>query len=411
MPYSAIFLSVKAWLRTVTHCAVLALLAGCSGEAAVPAERPGTSPATATAAPTGADMVCTSAEEPYPQRLVKGDKYSIEPNPWNASAGTVCLKTPGDTGFTVSEVRGLVAKNAKAPRAYPNIATVPGTAGLPVPVADLGDATSDWAAWPAASGSYNMAYDLWYGPSSTDCDSAHSAELMIWLDATDNVVPAGSRMSGTVTIGDAAYEVYKAPITSAHSVISYVRTDPTRTVRGLNLRLFTADALQRGYIPATSYLCKVAAGFEVWSGGVGLRSYSFAFHNSTGLPTGVVRSGAEGICLRAEADDAAVTGSCGGSGGSTTWTVTNDGALRTGGRCLQPGGTHRGATTAALVACTGNTAQRWAAGPDHRLVNTASGRCLDTDKGSLAVGVTATLRPCREGTSQRWTLPYNGLSS
>ncbi|MFF4272970.1 ricin-type beta-trefoil lectin domain protein [Streptomyces sp. NPDC001536] len=394
----------------MTHFAVLALLAGCSGHTPAPAAKRTPSPASTTAAPattaTGPATVCTSAEKPYPQRLVKGDKYSIEPNRWNASGGTICLKTPGDTGFTVSDVHGLVAKDAKAPRAYPNIATVPGTAGLPVPVTDLGDATSDWAAWPAASGSYNLAYDLWYGPSRTDCDSAHSAELMIWLDATDNIAPAGRRTPGTVDIGGDTYAVYEAPVTGAHSVISYVRTHPTRTVRGLNLRLFTADALQRGYIPEQSYLCKVAAGFEIWTGGVGLRTFDFAFHNRTGLPTGVVRSGATGICLRSD-DETAVTGSCGGSAGKTTWTVANDGHLRTGGRCLQSAGT----TKVTLAACAGKPAQRWAPGPDDRLVHTASGRCLDTDEGSLAVGVTAVLRPCHEGTSQRWSLPHNGLTS
>lgn len=386
------------------------MLAGCSGHATTRAEKPSENSSAATAAPPASASLCTSAEKPYPGRRVMGDTYSIEPNRWNATAGTVCLDAPGRTGFTVTEAHGLVAKDTKAPRAYPNIATVPGTAGLPVPVADLGDATSDWSAWPAASGSYNMAYDLWYGPSSTNCESAHSAELMIWLDATDNVVPAGRRTSETVTLGEAEYEVYEAPITSAHSVISYVRGDPTRTVHGLNLRLFTADALQRGYIPPKSHLCKIAAGFEIWSGGVGLRTFSFAFHNRVGLPTGVVRSGAQGICLRAD-DGEITTGSCGGSGGTTTWTVTNDGSLRTGGRCLQPGGTYRGVATTALATCAKSPAQRWTAGPGDRLVHTASGRCLDTDKGSLAVGVTATLRPCRGGTSQRWTFPYNGLTS
>jgi len=32
---------------------------------------------------------------------------------------------------------------------------------------------------------------------------------------------------------------------------------------------------------------------------------------------------------------------------------------------------------------TGSKAQRWAAGPGHRLVNSSSGRCLDTAGGSL----------------------------
>ncbi|MEU9150728.1 ricin-type beta-trefoil lectin domain protein [Streptomyces sp. NPDC048417] len=386
--------------RIAAGCAVLTLLTGCSTHTAAPGSASAPRPATST----GAGTLCTTTEKPYPQQLVKAGKYSIEPNRWNASAGTVCLKTTGDTGFTVSAAGGLVAKDSKAPRAYPNIATVPGTAGLPVPVAELGDATSDWAAWPAAAGSYNMAYDLWFGPNATDCNPAHSAELMIWLDRTDNVVPAGSRAPRTVTLGDAAYEVYQAPRPGTHSVISYVRTDPTHTVRRLDLRLFAANALQRGYVPTSSRLCKVAAGFEIWTGGVGLRTFSFAFHNSTALPAGVLRSGATGICLRA--DDDVVTGSCGGSGGKTVWAVANDGSLRTGGRCLQPRG-----GAAVLADCTGDTAQRWAADPGGRLVNPASGRCLDTARGSLAVGVLATLERCREGASQRWTLPYNGLAS
>ncbi|MFE9127848.1 ricin-type beta-trefoil lectin domain protein [Streptomyces sp. NPDC007148] len=389
---------MNARFRIAACWTALALLAACSGPS-VPRTAPDAKATTSSA-------LCTSAEKPYPQRLVEADRYSIEPNRWNATDGTLCLDTPGGTRFTVSEVRGLAAKDPRAPRAYPNIATVPGTGGLPVPVAALGDATSDWSAWPAAKGSYNMAYDLWYGPSQTDCSPAHSAELMIWLDATDNIAPAGNRVPGTVTLGDAAYEVYQAAKTGSHTVISYVRANPTRTVHALDLRLFTADALQRRYVPTSSYLCKVAAGFEIWSGGDGLRTFSFAFRARRGLPAGALRSGAPGICLRADGNRA-VTGSCGGSGGRTTWTVTNDGSLRTGDRCLQPA-----AATVVLAACSSeNSAQRWTTGPGRHLVHTASGRCLDTDKGSLAVGVTAALHTCTGGTSQRWTPPYNGRPS
>jgi hypothetical protein len=389
---------VNLWFRTTACFAAVAFVGGCSGGAAPP-------DAKHTADPAGAATVCTSAQQPYPQRLVQDGRFSIEPDRWNASAGTVCLKTPGDTGFTVSDVHGLVAKQAKAPLAYPNIATVPGTAGLPVPAAALGDATSDWSAWPATSGSYDMAYDLWYGPSRADCDPAASAELMIWLDATDTVAPAGSRIPGTVTLGDSSYAVHTAPSANgAHSVISYVRTDPTRTVRGLDLRLFTADALQRGYVPASSYLCKVAAGFEIWSGGVGLRTFSFAFHNSNGLPTGVVRSGTDGICLVRGAGDSLVTGGCGGGSGKTEWTAANDGTVRTAGRCLQAAG-----ESAVLAGCNANPAQRWTAGAGRSLHNVKTGGCLTTANGSLAVGAAAALRPCHQGAAQHWRLPYNGL--
>jgi hypothetical protein len=401
-------------------CLLTVLLGGCSTQADTapdtatgPASGSASGSATSPAHTTGAAELCTTSQQPFPSRAVGAGKYSIEPNRWNAS-GTVCLETPGNTGFTVSAVRRLVATSPKAPGAYPNIATIPGTQGLPVPVTALGDATSDWSTWGTAPGSYNMAFDLWYGPTPGNCDSASSAELMIWLDATDSVAPAGSRLPGSVTIGDASYIVYQAPITGSHSVISYVRTTPTHTARRLNLRLFTADALQRGYVPPTSYLCKVSGGFEIWSGGVGLRTYSFSFHNSAGLPAGVLTSGATGICLVRRSGDKSsapvVTGACGGDAGKTTWTVGNDGSLRTGGRCLQPSAGRRGTTTAVLAACDGGAAQRWAAGPDHSLRHVRSGRCLDTAAGSLAVNVTARLQPCRDGASQRWRLPYNGLS-
>ncbi|MEY9965989.1 hypothetical protein ABIA33_004044 [Streptacidiphilus sp. MAP12-16] len=386
---------------------------GASGPAAGASRDTSASPHPAPdAGPTGAvpAKLCTSSQVPFPKRLVSAGSYSIEPDQWNAS-GIVCLDTPGDTGFTVSAVQAMTPKTAGTPGAYPNIAAVSGTLGLPVPVSALGDATSEWSASARASGSYDMAYDLWYGPSATNCDPASSAELMVWLDATDNVEPAGTKTSVNVVVGDATYAVYQAPITTAHSVISYIRTTPTHTAHRLDLRLFTQDALLRGYVPAGSYLCKVSAGFEIWSGGVGLRTWSFAFNNAVGLPRGAVISGAPGICLvRRSAGTAAgapVTGPCGGQG-ATTWTLANDGTVRADGYCLEASGS--GGTALALAACTGGVAQRWSSNQDHQLVNGQSGNCLGTAGGSLAVGVAAELQPCRGGSSQHWRLPYNGLS-
>ncbi|MFJ9609849.1 ricin-type beta-trefoil lectin domain protein [Kitasatospora sp. NPDC101176] len=387
----------------VAVCAAAALLAGCGGGARVAAQ-PSAGPQSSAPAQPG---LCSTAQLPFPKLPVDGGTKILEPNPWN-TAGTVCLDASGDTGFTVTQVRDFVPRNPLAPGAYPNISTAPGASGLPVPVSALGDATADWDANGRVSGSFNLSFDLWYGSSPDNCLPGESAEVMVWLDATDNVRPAGRQVTDAQSIGDTAYNVFEAPITGPHSVISYVRTAPTHTTRGLNLRLFTADAMARGYVPKGSYLCRVQAGFEIWTGGTGLRSESFAFHNRVGLPAGEIPAGAPGTCLRhgggGPAGSPVTVGACGDQAVSTNWTVGNDGSVRGGAACLVPG--DRGGVT--MAECTGGSGQRWVAGAGQRLQHQDSGLCLSTAGGVLTDGTTAALRPCADAVSQRWRLPYNG---
>ncbi|CAM5480548.1 ricin-type beta-trefoil lectin domain protein [Streptomyces viridifaciens] len=381
--------------------AVAALLAGCSGPVGALEQPP--------AATASAVSLCPTPQDPFPKLALDGGSKILEPNPWN-TAGTICVDPVGDTGFTVSQIRDFVPKNPLAPGAYPNVSTAPGASGLPVPVSALGDATADWDANGRVSGSFNLSFDLWYGSSPDNCLPGESAELMVWLDATDSVRPAGDKVTDAQPFGDAAYNVFQAPITGPHSVISYVRTTPTHTTRGLNLRLFTADAMARGYVPRGSYLCRVQAGFEVWSGGTGLRSESFAFHNRVGLPVGEIPAGAPGICLRHGGGGAAggtvSVGACGDPGSSTNWTVGNDGSLRGGAACLAPGADRSSVT---LADCTGASGQRWVPTAGGRLMHQDSGLCLGTAGGALANGTAAQLRPCADVVSQRWRIPYNGV--
>jgi hypothetical protein len=67
-----------------------------------------------------------------------------------------------------------------------------------------------------------------------------------------------------------------------------VRTSRTASVRNLDLKAFTLDAVGRGYINRSWYLSGVEAGFEIWRDGAGLASESFsviATQASTPLPT------------------------------------------------------------------------------------------------------------------------------
>ncbi|MGW2373727.1 MULTISPECIES: GH12 family glycosyl hydrolase domain-containing protein [Kitasatospora] len=381
--------------------AVTALLAGCSGQVGAVEQPPAASASTAS--------LCSTPQNPFPKLALDGGSKVLEPNPWN-TAGTICVDPVDDTGFTVSQIRDFVPKNPLAPGAYPNVSTAPGASGLPVPVSALGDATADWDANGRVSGSFNLSFDLWYGSSPDNCLPGESAELMVWLDSTDSVRPAGDKVADAQQFGDAAYNVFQAPITGPHSVISYVRTTPTHTTRALDLRLFTADAMARGYVPKGSYLCRVQAGFEVWSGGTGLRSESFAFHNRVGLPVGEIPAGAPGICLRHGGGPGGAVvsvGACGDPGSSTSWTVGNDGSLRGGAACLVPGADR---TSVTLADCTGGSGQRWVPTAGGRLMHQDSGLCLGTAGGALADGTAVQLRTCADVVSQRWRIPYNGVA-
>ncbi|WP_370109251.1 ricin-type beta-trefoil lectin domain protein [Streptacidiphilus sp. MAP12-33] len=390
----------------VSAVCVLATLAACASGATGASSQgpstwgPGASVSPSTSAAAVAPVSCTSPQVPFPKTSVQGGSYVIEPDQWNAS-GTVCLDTPGTTGFTVSKVDNMVPKTAGTPGAYANVATAPGALGLPVPVTALGDATSDWSAAANATGNYDLAYDLWYGPNAGSCVPSESAELMVWLRSTDDVRPAGDPVPGTITLAGDDYRVYLAPKSSAHTVISYVRIQPTDSVRGLNLRLFTQDAVQRGYVPLSSYLCKVSAGFEIWSGGVGLSTRSFAFHGQVGLPSGPIATADAADCLAPATGSAVRLSSCGQPAATgRPWTLANDGTLRVGSSCLQAVAQGRAPE---LRPCSGVPQQRWAAGGGRSLVSSVTHSCLAADGVSGQV----VLRPCNGADQEQWTLPHN----
>jgi hypothetical protein len=59
-------------------------------------------------------------------------------------------------------------------------------------------------------------------------------------------------------------------------------TSATTSVRNLDLHPLIADAVRRGYIRKSWYLIDVEAGFELWQGGAGLATRTFAVHVAPG---------------------------------------------------------------------------------------------------------------------------------
>src|SRR5215471_1225734 len=98
---------------------------------------------------------------------------------------------------------------------------------------------------------------------------------MIWHNHHGPVHPFGSYVA-TAAIGGRAYDVWFGK--QAWNTISYSMVTRTTSVRDLDIGRFAADALRRGYIRKSWYLIDVEAGFELWQGGAGLATKSFAVH-------------------------------------------------------------------------------------------------------------------------------------
>jgi hypothetical protein len=96
---------------------------------------------------------------------------------------------------------------------------------------------------------------------------------------------------------------------------------------------------------------------------------------------------------------------CNGSA-AQSWTIGQDGTIRTLGKCLDAvhSGTVNG-TAIDLHGCNGSGAQQWRQGSSGSLVNPESGLCLDDPHSSATKGTRLQLHSCNGSSAQRWTLP------
>ena len=134
--------------------------------------------------------LCNSQAAP-----VSGGSYRIQNNEWDSTASE-CITTEGNASFTVAN--SSISKSSGAPGGYPSIykgcqwgACTTGS-GLPIRVSSLtpGIATTSWSTTQTGSGSYDVAYDIWFNRTPTTSGQPNGAELMVWLTTT---AASGSR--------------------------------------------------------------------------------------------------------------------------------------------------------------------------------------------------------------------------
>ncbi|MBN2193293.1 MAG: hypothetical protein JW751_10795 [Polyangiaceae bacterium] len=207
-------------------------------------------------------------------------EYLVQNNIWNEQAASqdLCISVTG-TSFTVT-TSGLSVGTSGAPAAYPSIVkgchqnacSTSATSNLPLQVSAIQSATSSWT-FSGGNGNYNVSYDLWVMPgSNASYDEFDGLELMIWLDY-NGVQPFGNQQ-GTVNIGGASYAVWIGAI--GWNYVAYVRQGSVSSVSNLDLKAFIDDAVSRGKAQNSWYLKAIEAGFEIWSGGQGMKTSSFS---------------------------------------------------------------------------------------------------------------------------------------
>jgi hypothetical protein len=231
-------------------------------------------------ASAAATQLCQEQSTP-----VAGGAYTVQNNEWGSSQPE-CISTDGNADFTV--VNSSISNSTSgAPGGYPSIykgchwGSCTQNSGLPIQVSSMhsGVVTSDWSTSQPGTGAYDVAYDIWYNQSATTSGQPNGAELMIWINHNGPPQPFGSKV-GTTTVDGVGYDVWYG--NQGWNTISYVRQSGTSSVSGLDIDDVTADAVSRGYIQPSWYLIDVEAGTELWQGGTGFATNSFAVNINGG---------------------------------------------------------------------------------------------------------------------------------
>lgn len=209
-------------------------------------------------------------------------QYVVQNNRWGTSA-THCISV-GSNGFRITQQDG---SSTSGPVSYPSIFygchytnCSPGTV-LPKQLSTIGSVTSSISYTYVNNATYNAAYDIWLD-STPKKDGVNQTEIMIWFTRTGNIQPIGS-VTASATIGGKSWQVWTGN-NGGNNVVSYVATS-TMSSWSFSVLDFINDTRNRGYANNSWYLTSIQAGFEPWSGGVGLAVNSFSASVTGGTNT------------------------------------------------------------------------------------------------------------------------------
>jgi len=208
-----------------------------------------------------------------------GGRYIVRNDNYGGRAE--CLSNTGlRPDFTVTS--SAARSHGPEPDAYPDVfygcswGLCTGGSALPAQVRRVGQARVSWFTAGRASGRWNAALDIWFGRHrSAYRAQATGAELMIWLNTRDFPPPRGRRL----TVDHRRWYLYHWVARLDGKRWNYVQVravHPVTSVSGLNLLPIIARVEGMGLIRPDWWLLNVESGFEIWTGGTGLATRSFA---------------------------------------------------------------------------------------------------------------------------------------
>src|SRR3984885_10281241 len=214
---------------------------------------------------------------------VAGGSYIVQNNEYDSSAQE-CVTTDGNADFTVAS-SSIDNATDGSPGAYPSIyqgchwgdCSSGGLSSDPIEVSNLtpGAATTSWSTTQTGSGSYDVAYDIWFNQTPTTTGQPNGTEIMVWLNHNGSVQPFGSEVASNVSLGGHTYNIWYG-IQSSWDTVTYDMTSGSTSVSNLDVGTLAQDSVSRGYTKSSWYLIDVEAGFELWQGGAGLATNSFS---------------------------------------------------------------------------------------------------------------------------------------
>ncbi len=134
-----------------------------------------------------------------------------------------------------------------------------------------------WHTTMRSKGTWGAGYDIWFDRTAAKSGQSSGAELMIWLNSKG----FGANTWPTVKIDGFRWHLAHW-VAKGHgkkwNYIQFRRVDSTSRVTNLNVKPFIAAAERDDLITSNWWLTSVEAGFEIWRGGVGLRTTQFTVH-------------------------------------------------------------------------------------------------------------------------------------
>jgi hypothetical protein len=218
-------------------------------------------------------------------------QYYVQNNVFEPSGNGAFNVSYNGASFTLTS-QAQNKGTSGAPAGYPSLFIGSnGGNGLATPGSNLAKQVSaltdvptalSWSK-PSGGGNYNVAYDVWFSPTSGDGGPGSRSFLMVWFSRSGSIYAEGEgegHSGGVFTVGGKSFNTYVSQQFEGRPIISYVATSEIMEF-SFDLNDFITDAKTRQssaqgpVITNSLYLTNVFAGFEVWSGAQGIKVNNF----------------------------------------------------------------------------------------------------------------------------------------